>query len=125
MFAGDAQLRLYVPKTTRTRLIREYHEITIAGNSGWQKVYHAMSQWYYWDDMKGDINTFVRACPQCQLYEPTPQPSTEIIPSPVLSRPFAEISLDWVSGLHRTPRMCDSVLNIIDGFSNGLSAYPV
>jgi hypothetical protein len=124
MFAGDAQLRLYVPQTMRTRLIREYHEIAIAGHFGWQKVYHAMSQWYYWDSMKSDIKSFVKACPQCQLYKPTPQPSTEIIPSPVLSRPFAEISLDWVSGLPRTPKKKDSVLNIIDRFSKWAICIP-
>jgi hypothetical protein len=54
-----------------------------------------------------------------------------ITPSPVVSRPFAEISLDWVSGLPITPRNHDSVLQaammsntMIDRFSKWEISIP-
>ena len=74
--------------------------------------------------MKGDVKASVRACPACLLYKPTTQPSTSIILSDVLSRPFVETSLDWVSGLPTTSTGSNSVLNIIDRFSKWAIAIP-
>lgn len=124
MFGGDDLLRLYVPDDLRTRIIREQHDNLISGHFGWQTVYHALSQWYYWPSMKADVKSFVKACPHCQLYKPTVQPTTEILPSLVQSRPFSEISLDWMSGLPKTVRKNDSVLNVIDRFSKWAIIIP-
>jgi hypothetical protein len=124
MFAGDDHLRLYVPQSMCKNIIREQHDNLISGHFGWQKVYYALSQWYYWPTMKEDVKSFVQACPHCQLYKPTVQPSTDILPAPVVSRPFAEMSLDWLSGLHRTARNHDSVLNIVDRFSKWVIVIP-
>ena len=124
MYSGDAQLRLYVPTALRTRVIREHHDNTIAGHFGWRKVLQAISQWYYWDTMSKDVKAFVQACPHCQLYKPTAQPKPVIVPTPVISRPFAEISLDWVTGLPTTHLKHDSVLNIIDRFTKWAIVVP-
>ena len=117
MFAEQDQLKLYVPAVCRENIIREYHDVAIAGHFGWKKVKYAISQWYYWPTLEGDVKAYVRACPHCQLYKPTVQPKTEIKPSEPVSRPFVEISLDWVSGLPMTKTGFNSVLNIIDRYS--------
>lgn len=124
MFAHNEQLRLYVPAPLRVRIMREHHDNLIAGHFGWRKVLQSISQWYYWDTMQADVKSFIQSCPHCQLYKPTAQPSTAIIPSTVLSRPFAEISLDWVSGLPTTQRKHNSVLNIVDRFSKWAIVIP-
>jgi Integrase zinc binding domain len=104
MYAGNAQLRMSVPTALCNRVIREHHDTMIAGHLGWRKVLHAISQWYYWDTLQADVKAFGQACPRCQLYKPTKQPVLLIVPTPVISRPFAEISLDWVSGLPNTSK---------------------
>jgi hypothetical protein len=124
MFAGDAQLRLYVPSALRNRIIREHHDVMIAGHFGWRKVLHSISQWYYWDTLQADVKAFVQACPHCQLYKPTKQPVPVILPTPVISRPFAEISLDWMSALHTTVRKNNNALNIIGRFSKWAISIP-
>jgi hypothetical protein len=113
-YTGDAGLRLYVPESKRTQLLHEQHAIPIGGHVGWHKVMHALNQWYYWPTMLADVKSFVRACPHCQLFKSTRQPTTEIVPSVILSRPFADISLDWVSGLTTSKTQCNSFLSILD-----------
>jgi transposase InsO family protein len=108
----------------RNRIIREHHDVMIAGHFGWRKVLHSISQWYYWDTLQADVKAFVQACPHCQLYKPTKQPVPVILPTPVISRPFAEISMDWVSALHTTVRKNNSALNIIDRFSKWAISIP-
>ena len=124
MFGGADQLRLYVPAALRHRVIREHHDTMIAGHFGWRKVVQSISQWYYWDTLQKDVKAYVQACPHCQLYKPTAQPVPMILPTPVMSRPFAEISLAWVTGLPATPRKHNSVLNIIDRFTKWAIVVP-
>ena len=124
LFTGADQLRIYVPTAMRNELIKEHHDNSISGHFGWRKVYAALQRWYYWDTMIGDIKAYVRACPACQLYKPTAQPTTAIVPSVPLSRPFVEISLDWVSGLPTTSNGSNCVLNIIDRFSKWAIVIP-
>jgi hypothetical protein len=124
MFGGNAQLRLYVPAALRNRVIREYHDSVIVGHFGWRKVVHSIFQWYYWDTLQADVKAFVLACPHCQLNKPTAQPVLMILPTPVLPRPFAEISLDWVTALHTTPRKHNSVLSIVDRISKWAIVIP-
>ena len=49
----------------------ELYDVAIAGHFGWKKVKYAISQWYYWPTLEGDVKAYVRACPHCQLYKPT------------------------------------------------------
>jgi hypothetical protein len=124
MFAVEDKLRLYVPEACREQIIREYDDSSIAGHFGWKKVFHAVSQWYYWDTMQGDVTAYVKACPHCQLYNPTVQPTPVILPSTPISRPFAEISLDWASNLPQTRTQFNSLLNVIDRFSKWATVTP-
>ena len=34
----------------------------------WKKGKYAISQWYYWPTLKGDVKAYERTCPHCQLY---------------------------------------------------------
>jgi hypothetical protein len=124
LHAGDAGLRLYVPGSERTQLLHEQHAIPIGGHVGWHKVTHALSQWYYWPTILADVKAFVRACPQCQLFRSTRQPATRIVPSVISSRTFADISLDWVSGLTTSKTQCNSFLSILDRFTKWAIVIP-
>jgi RNase H-like domain found in reverse transcriptase/Integrase zinc binding domain/Integrase core domain len=120
------QLRVFVPLTggLRPDLLRQFHDVTIAGHFGWRKVCLALSRFYFWPELKEDVQRYVRACPQCQRIKATVQPATPILPLQVPNRPFEEISLDWVSGLPRNSHGHDSVLNIVDRFSKWAIVIP-
>jgi hypothetical protein len=49
-------LRVYVPKQhgLPCELIRELHDLPIAGHFGWKKTYHALAQHNYWGDKVED-----------------------------------------------------------------------
>ena len=117
-FTAEGAHCVYVPDADdlRVALMREFHETPVAGHFGHQKVYAALCQHYYWPNMPVDVQRFVQACPVCQRINQTPQPRVQTHPLPVPSRPFQQITLDWVSGFPES-NGCNAVLNIVDKFS--------
>lgn len=57
------------------QIICKHHDVVIAGHFGWRKLLHAVSQWYDWDTMQADVDSFVRACPHSQPKTPATQPT--------------------------------------------------
>jgi transposase InsO family protein len=115
---------VYVPETLRTTLISEFHDVPIAGHLGWKKCYHAMAQHYYWPGMAETIRLYVIRCPVCQRTKTTNQPCPPIRPLPAPPRPFGPITLDWISGFPRDRRGKDSILHIVDRFSQWAISIP-
>jgi len=109
--------KVYVPKSIRSALLAEYHNIPIAGHLGWKKTYHAMNQHYYWPNMPSDVRSYTSSCPICQRVKPTKQQPPPLQPLEVPLRPFQEITLDWLSGFPKDKQGHDGVLNIVDRFS--------
>ena len=124
-FVAEGAFRVYVPDADELRpdLAREFHATPISGHFGHPKVYAAMSQHYYWPGMSDDVKRFVQACPVCQRINPTPQPRVQLYPLPVPSRPFQQITLDWVSGFPESNGK-NAVFNIVDKFSKWAIVIP-
>ena len=117
-------LRVYVPQSLRDALIREYHDIPIAGHLGWRKCSHTMIQHYYWPGMPDSVRQYVASCVVCQRTKKTNQPRPPIRPLPVPSRPFEHITLDWISGFPKDKKRKDSLLHIVDRFSKWAISIP-
>ena len=107
---------MYVPTRLQTNLIREFHDIPIAGHLGWRKRYQAMSQHYDWPGMPDEIPLYVTRCPVCQRAKKTNQPRPLIRPLPVPARRVEHITLDWISGLPTDKNRKDVLLHIVDRF---------
>ena len=52
----------------KIRLIKEAHSSTICGRKGVTKTYTKIRQRYYWDNLKKDIQKYVRLCLQCVTF---------------------------------------------------------
>jgi transposase InsO family protein len=118
--------RVYVPHSPdlRATLMHEFHGVPFAGHFGHHKVYLAMAQHYYWPGMADDVKAYVQACPVCQRVKSTVQPRVDLHPLPVMSKPFEQITLDWLTGLPTTSQGFDGVLNIVDKFSKWAVVLP-
>ena len=80
--------KVYVPKSLRSALLAEYHDIPIAGHLGCKKTYHAMTQHYYWPNIPSDVRSYIANCPTCQRVKPTKQQPPPLQPLEVPLRPF-------------------------------------
>lgn len=51
----------------RIPLISEYHSSAFGGHKGMTKTYNRIRPYFYWKNMKRDINDFISKCRICQL----------------------------------------------------------
>ena len=60
----EGQLRLVVPNTKdlKTQLLRECHDIPVAGHLGCDKTYYSLTRWFYWPGMYTDATQYVVCC---------------------------------------------------------------
>ncbi|XP_074278620.1 uncharacterized protein LOC141602214 [Silene latifolia] len=64
----------------------------------------------------GDVQNVLRRCSVCQLAKSSFQ-TGPYIPLPVPSRPWEDVSMDFIVALPRTQRGKDSVMVVVDRFS--------
>src|SRR5277367_6328261 len=73
--------RLVIPfnKQLRTHILREHHDIEIAGHLGMDKTIEATTRLYYWPKMGKDIKKYIQTCDTCQRNKPSNQYSAELL----------------------------------------------
>lgn len=54
------------PQEDRLEIIKECHESPIAGHKGVTKTYNRIRQKYFWDNLKKQVEDYVRQCESCQ-----------------------------------------------------------
>ena len=117
--------RVYVPQDTvvRKALLSEYHDAPTAGHMGVTKTLKLLKRCYYWDSLPRDVKDYVNTCAICQRTKArTHRPYGLLQALPVPSRPWQEISMDFVTGLPPavdplTRKVTDSILVIVDRFT--------
>jgi hypothetical protein len=60
--AGEASLRLCVPKTLREGILKACHDDITAGHLGRTRTFDKVQQRYFWNSLAGDVDRYVRAC---------------------------------------------------------------
>lgn len=117
--------RVYVPKdaTTRRELLETFHDHPVAGHLGVNKTVKLLGRSYYWDSLPQDVKDYVNTCPICQRTKARKhRPYGLLAPLPAPSQPWAEISMDFVTGLPfstnpRNGKQCNAILVIVDRFT--------
>ena len=103
------------PVETRSNIIREKHESSVVGHKGVTKTYQRIRQYYYWENMKKEIQEYVRTCKECQLKKltriKTKQP---MVLTDMPGKAFDKISMDIVGPLPKTQKGNKYILTIQD-----------
>ena len=120
--------RLYIPQ--QRSLIHElmylHHDDSLAGHWGMTKTLKLLQRKFKWAGMKRDVEEYVRTCPTCQV--PHHKPYGQLQPLPRPTRPWAEISLDWITQLppsRRGDHEYTSILTIVDRYTKMAIFLPV
>jgi hypothetical protein len=72
---------------------------------------------FFWPKMRRDVVRFVARCTTCQKAKSRLNPHGLYMPLPAPSVSWEDISMDFVLGLSRTKRECDSIFVVVDRFS--------
>jgi hypothetical protein len=71
-------LQLYIPTLMKEEVLSILHDDKYAGHLGWTKTYAKAIQFYYWPNMKADIQKYCNSCDVCNRRK-TPK-HTAILP---------------------------------------------
>ena len=93
-------------------------DVPVGGHFGIDKTIQRVEQTFTWPGMTADIREYVRTCDSCQRSKPVVGKIRGLIrPLPVPADRWDEVSLDFVTGLPRTPSGHDAVLVVVDRFT--------
>ncbi|KAK8948495.1 hypothetical protein KSP39_PZI006255 [Platanthera zijinensis] len=99
----------------RGMICSEAHGSSVAYHPGSTKMYRDLRQIAWWYGMKGDIARFVAECHTCKRVKADHgRPGGKLTPLEIPTWKWESISMDFITGLPKSPRGFDSVWVIVD-----------
>ena len=120
--------RIYVPEAAdfREQLLIEAHETPYSVHPGTTKMYQDLKKGYWWPGMKKDVVRFVEKCLTCQQVKAEHQrPAGTLQPLEIPEWKWEQITMDFVSGLPRSPTNHDSIWVIVDRLTKTAHFIPI
>ncbi|KAL2695022.1 hypothetical protein AAEP93_005845, partial [Penicillium crustosum] len=123
--------RMYVPKKEglRTKLLQMHHDDPTAGHFGRARTEELLKRNYHWIHLQEDVKNYVKSCAICQTAQtPRNRPFGKLESLPIPPRPFAELSMDFITGLPQSiwkGKIVDAILVVVDRFSKWCLFFPV
>ncbi|GJS26702.1 putative reverse transcriptase domain-containing protein [Tanacetum coccineum] len=99
----------------RDLIMHESHKSKYSIHPGSDKMYQDLKLLYWWPNMKADIATYVSKCLTCAKVKAKHQKPYGLLQQPEIPVwKWERITMDFVSGLPRTPSGYDTVWVIVD-----------
>jgi len=122
--------KIYIPDNLELRrsIVKQFHDVPTAGHPGILGTFQALSKEYYWPGMRTFVRNYVLGCAHCQQFKinrrPTKPALVPIAGSSSL-RPFAQCSMDFITGLPPSPDGHDAIMVVVDhGLTKGIVLIP-
>ncbi|XP_038989917.1 uncharacterized protein LOC120113176 [Phoenix dactylifera] len=108
--------RIYIPNNSdlKNEIMREAHNTGYTVHPGGTKMYKDLKGIFWWNNMKREIAQFVAQCLTCQQVKAEHQRPAGLLQPPLPEWKWKHITMDFVSGLPRTPRGYDAIWVIVD-----------
>nr|GFA50054.1 putative reverse transcriptase domain-containing protein [Tanacetum cinerariifolium] len=106
-------------------IMHESHKSKYSIHSGSTKMYQDLRKLYWWPNMKADIATYGSQCLTCAKVK-----AEHLKPSGMLQQPeipkwkWENVTMDFVTGLPRTPSGYDSICVIVDRLTKSAHFLP-
>ncbi|GJW31219.1 putative reverse transcriptase domain-containing protein [Tanacetum coccineum] len=89
-------------------------------------MYQDLKKLYWWPNMKADIATYVSKCLICSKVKAEHQKSSGLLQQPKIpERKWEKITMDFISGLPRTPSGYDTIWVIVDWLTKSTHFLPM
>ena len=96
-FGIKERRRVVVPESARESVLQLTHSSDAASHMGTTRTWQRVRNWFWWPEMKKDIEDYIRGCEQCSknkhVNNPNKAPSKE---TSIPEEPLEEIMVDFV-----------------------------
>nr|XP_049701809.1 uncharacterized protein LOC126055664 [Helicoverpa armigera] len=109
------------------KILRENHDIPIAGHLGTARMLNRIKERYHWKNMRSDIELYIKNCSQCQANKALRQTNRAPMQITTTStKPFERLSMDLVGPLPEAGlTRLKFILTMQDDFTKFSFAYPI
>ena len=109
----------------KAQVLQQVHASPLGCHSGYLKSFQRLKKDFYWTGMVGDLKQFVKECDTCQrLKNETCLPAGLLQPLAIPDRPWLDISMDFVEGLHKSQQK-SVVFVVVDRFTKYVHFIPL
>ena len=123
--SGHSQLLVPDVGTLRQDLLREHHDVPLAGHFSAAKTTDLLLRHYYWPSVHKDVKQYIKSCTACAVSKGnTQKPAGLLQPLPIPSRRFEVITMDFVTALPETPSGHDAIFIMVDKLTKRLYLAP-
>ncbi|GJV33964.1 putative reverse transcriptase domain-containing protein [Tanacetum coccineum] len=110
----------------RDLIMHESYKSKYSIHPGSDKMYQDLKKLYWWPNMKAEIATYVSKCMTCAKVKAEHQnPSDLLQQTEIPEWKWEKITMDFVSGLPRTPSGYDSIWVIVDRLTKSAHFLPM
>ncbi|GJW14882.1 putative reverse transcriptase domain-containing protein [Tanacetum coccineum] len=110
----------------RDLIMHESHKSKYSIHPGSDKMYQDLKKLYWWLNMKAEIATYVSKCLTCAKVKAEHQKPSGLLQQPEIPEwKWEKITMDFVSGLPRTPSGYDSIWVIVDRLTKSAHFLPM
>ncbi|GJR78545.1 putative reverse transcriptase domain-containing protein [Tanacetum coccineum] len=120
--------RVWLPRYggLRDLVMHESHKSKYSIHPGSDKMYQDLKPLYWWPNMKADIATYVSKCLTCAKVKAEHQKPSGLLQQPEIPVwKWERITMDFVSGLPRTPSGYDTIWVIVDRLTKSAHFLPM
>jgi len=111
---GCPENRLFVPVGLRPQVIHWAYTSILTCHPGVRRTMFVISQRFWWPAMKSEVREYVEACSVCARSKTSSGLRMGLLqPLPIPSRPWSDISMDFVTGLP-VSKGNTTVLTVVD-----------
>ena len=119
--------RVWIPydESLRTKLIQRTHDSPLGGHPGRDQTSMILSRRFFWPGLSQDVRQFLRNCDVCGRSTLWREKKRGFLkPLPVPDRPWAELSMDFITGLPPS-NGATNILVITDRLTKSLILEPM
>ena len=114
---GCPNNRLFVPVELRPQVIHWAHTLLLSCHPGIKRTMFMISRRFWWPAMEPEVQEYIEACSVCARNKNSSRARMGLLqPLPIPSRPWSDISIDFVTGLP-VSQGNTTVLTVVDRFS--------
>jgi hypothetical protein len=127
LYQGKTQdgAKMVVPETLTLPVIQMHHDKVFAGHQGIKRTRDLLKLHYFWPNMSGDVEKYVKECDSCSRYKSGKNQIAPLGELPETSSPFELTSIDICGPYSETKKGNRYLLTFIDHFSRYPEAIPI